>query len=296
MTRMVHDLSAAGWIAGLILVAGTASAQLSAQVGASAGAEAKADTTGEASASSDTEATGDAEAESEATEEAEVAAPPPRAAEDRADPPAAAGASDHESVVGTLAVGYLGRRGMLVPAADVTVGAVLERVEEEAPIIGVRYWVDSLVGIDAGIGLLLSTGSYEPDGGDETDLPGATVFMIHGGVPLSLVSSGHFSFQIVPELNFGMASRKVEAGEDDVEQSAMHFDIGARAGAEVQFGFIDIPQLSLQAGIGLLYAMDKASVKVDGNEDTISSGALRTDVGNNPWNIFTSNISALYYF
>jgi len=118
--------------------------------------------------------------------------------------------------------------------------------------------------------------------------------MIHGGVPLSLASAGHFSFQIVPELNLGFAGSSATVAGMDVSTSGFHLDIGARAGAEIHFGFINVPQLSLQGSVGLRMNMDSTSSK-PGDNGT-SNFSLATTVGDNPWNIFTSNVAALYYF
>ncbi|HTA89959.1 MAG TPA: hypothetical protein VK745_10300 [Polyangiaceae bacterium] len=202
-----------------------------------------------------------------------------------ATPDAPVGSRDHDGVVGHFAVGYMGRRSMLIDAAAPAV---------DAPIIGARYWLDPMLGIDVGLGLLFSGGSTST-GGVSVDNQGYSIFMLHGGVPLALAGSKHFSFQIVPELNFGYGSSKRNGVGDDL--SAIHFDIGARAGTEIQFGFIGIPELSLQAGIGLAFSVDhlKASPAM-GNAVTTSESALGTSVGDNPWNIFTGNIAALYYF
>ncbi|HEY6081481.1 MAG TPA: hypothetical protein VIW29_21850 [Polyangiaceae bacterium] len=197
---------------------------------------------------------------------------------------AVAGTSDHDSVVGRLAIGYLGRNAI---ALDATVGGA---VTIDTPVIGIRYWLSDMVGIDAGVGFGLTSGSASAMG-VSADNPGWHAFMLHGGVPLSLASAGHFSFQIVPELNVGMAG---SSGEMDVSESAFHFDIGARAGAEIHFGFIDVPQLSLQGSVGVRMNIDSTST--DPGDFSTSSFSVATTVGDNPWNIFTSNVAALYYF
>ena len=163
-----------------------------------------------------------------------------------ATPDPAADAADHASVVRHFGIGYMGRRsiGIDFTAANVPVTV-------DAPVIGMRYWLDPMIGIDAGLGLLFSGGSVTA-GNVSTDTQGYTVFMLHGGVPLALAGSKHFSFQIAPELNLGFASSKRGGTGDDL--SGIHFDIGARAGTEIQFGFIGIPELSLQAGVGLALA------------------------------------------
>jgi hypothetical protein len=128
--------------------------------------------------------------------------------------------------------------------------------------------------------------------------------ILHAGVPLSLASEKHYSFQIVPEANIGFGSSTVQIpatpGAED-EHSGFHLDLGARAGAEVHFGFINIPQLSLQGSVGVQLAVDSrsttqrrpgvAEVSLDRN-----TTVFQTTVGNSPWEIFTGGVSAFYYF
>ncbi|HYP87392.1 MAG TPA: hypothetical protein VEQ59_04550, partial [Polyangiaceae bacterium] len=108
--------------------------------------------------------------------------------------------TDHAAVVRRFGIGYMGRRTINInpTGAPATV---------DAPIVGIRYWLDPRIGIDAGIGLLFSGGSTKV-GDTSTNLQGYTVFMLHGGVPFSLAASKHFSFQVIPELNLGFAGSK----------------------------------------------------------------------------------------
>lgn len=219
---------------------------------------------------------------------------------------AAAGASDHDQMVGRLAVGYLGRA--TVGAGANPAGPVDPANPEGyavvglAPVVGVRYWINGMLGLDAGLGLALIGGSVETTAPDsDIDLDSFTGFIFHAGVPLALASSQHFTFEIVPEANVGIGSAEQDDG--DTTHSGFHLDIGARAGAEIHFGFMNIPQLSLQGSIGLQFALDSGSSDFDPPEpgadpDSIerSRTALQTTVGSNPWNIFTSNVAALYYF
>jgi hypothetical protein len=188
----------------------------------------------------------------------------------------------------------MGRNGVTVANGVMGVGAGAPPVVA-GPIIGVRYWLSDMLGIDAGIGLGISSASVTA-GGMSTDLPGAHLFMIHGGVPLSLASAGHFSFQIVPELNLGFAGGSVDVAGMTNKVSGCHLDVGARAGAEIHFGFINVPQLSLQGSVGLRLNMDSQSQTIMGVDSSASQFNLGTTVGDNPWNIFTSNVAALYYF
>jgi hypothetical protein len=239
------------------------------------------------------------------------AAPAPQpapAAQPAAPAVAAQGGSDHDAVVGTLGVGFLGRRSMRLgnELAPGTTEFPDGSIEIDAPVIGIRYWVHPMVGIDAGIGFLFTSGeATQSTGGASTtvDEAGITAFILHAGVPLSLASAQHFSFQIVPELNVGFASQTIEPlpGDPafDTENKGFHFDIGARAGAEIHFGFIDVPQLSLQGSVGVLFETDSFSSTLKSAPEEkyeASHSAFRTTVGDSPWNIFIANVAALYYF
>jgi hypothetical protein len=202
-----------------------------------------------------------------------------------------AGDTDHDAVVGTLAIGYLGRRSMLVGTANGVPNEVA------APVIGIRYWLDPMIGIDAGIGIGINSQSASADPGGDAPAPSTTAFILHGGVPLALATSGHFVFEVIPEMNFGFSSFSLDQpGAPAFSGSGFHFDIGARAGAEIHFGFIGLPKLSLQGTIGLAFATD--STKIDNGNVTTknSTTSFGTSVQDSPWNIFTSNVAALYYF
>lgn len=210
--------------------------------------------------------------------------------------------SDHDAVAGHLGVGYLGRRGMLV-------GSLANEVQ--APVIGVRYWLNADMGIDAGLGLGITSSSSEASSGGvtvKTDGDSNTAFILHGGVPLSLLSGKHYSFQITPELNLGIGSGSRPFGMDQkADVSGFHIDVGARAGSEVHFGFMGLPELSLLAGVGLNLAHDSVTTETPapviggapaGSSTKVSASqtGLSTTVGNSPWSIFTSNVAAVYYF
>ena len=250
-----------------------------------------------------------------------AAAPAPVAAAPVAAAPAAApadaqGQSDHDSVVGHLGVGYLGytsipfgflgttNLGNDYPAAQTA----------NAPVVGIRYWFGSGIGLDAGIGFTTTFGNNstpDPAGGTGTVTTNATAptaFAIHGGLPLAFASAKHFTFELIPELNFGYAQQSLAVADatgapiGTADLTGTHFDVGARVGAEIQFGFIGIPQLSLQGSVGLRADVNSTSTKLTpdavGAPITTSSSSrsiIGTTVGNNPWDIFRGNIYAIYY-
>jgi hypothetical protein len=212
---------------------------------------------------------------------------------------AAQGESDHDAVVGRFGVGYLG-------ASEVAFGNTGpgDVPTVSAPVIGLRYWIDQMIGLDAGLGFSSTGGSFN-DGNTTTDDAATTAVLIHAGLPLALAGSGHFSFQIVPELNIGVSQRNQKdpagPGSGEIKTSGTTIAVGARAGAEVHFGFMGIPQLSLQGSVGVGFRQDTGKVETvpPAGASTVTerkSTRFATTVGDKPWDIFTGNIAALYYF
>ncbi len=195
------------------------------------------------------------------------------------------GGTDHARVVGHLGVGYLGR-------SEVQVGNGGGGAALQAPVIGVRYWLSPQLGLDLGLGLAIQGGSSE-DAGVTTDDPSLWAVVLHGGVPLALASGQHYTFEVIPELNVGLGGGSTDAAS----YRGFLLDIGARAGAEIQFGFIGLPELALQGSVGLLFSTASASTTPDGGaKSSDSNTSLRTTVYSSPWGLFTNSITALYYF
>jgi len=206
---------------------------------------------------------------------------------------------DHELVIRRFAVGYLGVSQLPIATGGPVNGAIA-RDNVNAPIIGARYWVTRLVGIDAGLGLGLTTGSTETSsngGSVSVDNPSRFGLAFHGGVPLGLVHGKHYTFEVVPETNIGFASGTIKVNNGaDQDLSGFRFDLGARAGAEIYFGFIGIPQLALQASVGLYFRREVYKWKQDTNSISVGNTSLSTSVQADPWALFVNNISAFYYF
>lgn len=236
-----------------------------------------------------------------------VLAPPPPPPRESGPPPretapaAAAtdeGDTDHDRVVGRFAVGYMGISQ--IPLATGGAGG-LTRQDLNAPVIGARYWINRLVGVDFGLGLAIASGSSESTAGGVTttvDRPGLFGMAFHGGVPLALANGKHYSFQVIPEANFGFAASSQDGppGVGNADFSGMRIDVGARAGAEIQFGFIGVPQLSLIGSIGLYLRHQRIGVEQGANSASDVSTTFGTSVQSDPWALFVNNISALYYF
>jgi hypothetical protein len=193
------------------------------------------------------------------------------------------GGTDHDGVVGHFGATYFGIPSVPIAAVGGGIGAAA------APVLGVRYWLMPNLGIDAGVGIGWFTG----------DAPSPFAMVFHGGVPLALAEGKHYAFLVIPEINLGFAHENVPGGMGmaNTNLDGLLFNLGGRVGAEIQFGFIGIPQLSLQGSIGLLFQYSQTKTTV-GNAPSvaINSTSLATTLGPDPWAIFTNSIAATYYF
>jgi hypothetical protein len=125
------------------------------------------------------------------------------------------------------------------------------------------------------------------------------------GVPLSLFDGDHYAFLVIPELYLGYSTGRTKDDlnfptDQGVKQAAWAFGGGVSAGAEVQFGFIGIPHLSLQGSVGLQATYWSAMIEtVEGGElvrrnyQTFNAGTANY---NEPWDLFIGSVAALYYF
>ena len=217
--------------------------------------------------------------------------------------------SDHEKVVGHVGVGYLGLTNVPIAGAG-GAGGVPAKQNVSAPVVGVRYWLAEKIGLDLGVGLGLTSSSQEVVIGNNTnsqDRPSVFALAFHGGVPLVFAHQKHYKFLLIPEINIGFATSTetpvVPPGTanppGDNVRTGFHLDLGARIGSEIHFGFIGVPQLSLQASVGLRAVREAYKVKQDIGNQTNSASVGETSIGTtvqgDPWAIFVNNISAIYY-
>lgn len=221
-------------------------------------------------------------------------------AQDAATAPAAAapaaaapsGGTDHDSVVGHIGVGWFGVGS--IPIGDL-------KTTISTPAIGIRYWLQDGLGLDVGVGFNTQSGSTKA-GSVSTDDPSQLGFWLHAGVPIKLGDAGkHLVFLVTPEANLGIASGSVPGGQGvkDGSTSGFLLQVGARAGAELQFGFIGIPQLALEGSVGLFLQDESASTTPPGpnqTETTHSQLTIATSSINQPWDFFKGTVAARYYF
>jgi hypothetical protein len=207
------------------------------------------------------------------------------------------GTSDHAAMVGRTAVGFLG-------IASVPVGGALAAIA--APVIGVRHWMSERTGLDVGVGFGLerSSARFVPDVGDSVPLARQLGLAVSGhvGLPIAIFHRRHYAFLIIPEADIGFAFASEDPDPDIDDNELKHLGVvvqpGARFGSEVHFGFIGIPQLSLQASVGVRGRYEWTQSKATASDDRTRNHdiSVGTTVQSSPWNIFITNVAALYYF
>jgi hypothetical protein len=196
--------------------------------------------------------------------------------------------------IGRIGVGWYGTRP--VPVGNAPMGETIA-----TNVVGVRYWATPMIGIDGALGFATTSGSTnnqpQPPGTTFDNLS-RTTFVLHAGVPIALASMGHFSFQVTPELDigFGSGTNPAPPPGPNTDLSGFLLSVGGRAGGELQFGFIGVPQLALDASVGLFLTSSTSKNSVGPNSQKISTLTIATTQGNQPWNIFQGNVAVRYYF
>lgn len=239
------------------------------------------------------------------------APPPPAAAPEAAPAPAEEGTTDPSMFVRHLGVTYFDITDLPI-ANQVAGGAApgpggITSSTVSAPVVGVRYWLNNRFGIDGGIGLGLAGGSDQAVAGGTTTTvskTSSTGFAFHGGVPIALAEGKHYAFLVIPEFTVGFTTATYTpaavaaggTGGPNQDLSGFLLDIGGRVGAEIYFGFIGLPQLALQATLGLSYRRSVYKWSSAGNSASDGTNTFGTQVNADPWAIFKDAISATYYF
>jgi len=226
--------------------------------------------------------------------------PPPPPMTTRAEPePTAVASSDLDVEARRWAIGYSGLSQVPVGLETNINSPTPNPIDTTVPAIGVRYWATPTVGIDFAVGFALS-GGQKDSGGAVSDKDKVYGLLVQAGVPLALATSQHVSFQLIPytAVAHGATSRPGDPffGTTPADLSGTRIEAGARSGFEVFWGFIGLPQLALSATVGFRYEYRKYSSSVGGIVSTDTSHAFSTTVQNNPWDIFTGNVAARYYF
>jgi hypothetical protein len=227
------------------------------------------------------------------------ATPPPAVAPAR---PALAPESDSERAMGTWALVVFNTQPFAFPN---TGGAT--PVPLTVYTLGLRHWVAqpwgrfSNWGVDLGVGLVkTSTSVTAPQTGSlrTSDGPSTAGLGLHVGLPLAMTHHQHATFELVPEFDVIYASETIPplTGGEQTSYSGFSLRLGARAGFELYFGFVGIPQLAIEASMGAAITYDSVSSKVGPLERSTRQWGLATLRGTEPWSIFTGSVAAMYHF
>ena len=210
---------------------------------------------------------------------------------------------DHERFVGHIGVTYFDIASL--PVANPVTGAVIATPggitssTVSAPVVGVRYWFHRDFGVDVGIGAGYAGGSQETVTGtadNSADKASTGGFAFHGGLPIAFFHGKHYTFLLIPQFTVGVTTGSFSQGGVEQDLSGFLFDGGAAVGAEIHFGFIGIPELALQATVGLSYRRSVFKWKSGNNSFSDGTNTFGTNVSADPWAIFKDTISATYYF
>ena len=228
-------------------------------------------------------------------------APPTAPAEAPAD-------NDHAAVVGSVGFTFFGvDRIRIEPNGVRDDGSPMSL---HMPTVGIRYWLSEMIGLDIGVGLGVTTSKDNESCGTGTTncddpvqyagISGGFGFRILAGLPISVATKKHFNVVLAPEIAFargsatlfGTTSNMNEPTEADVDLVGMHIDLGARFGGEIQFGFWGLPNLSIQASIGLNFrysSMTAANGVAGDDADAIADPGRPNPLGleTNGWSIRT---------
>jgi hypothetical protein len=181
--------------------------------------------------------------------------------------------------------------------------------------VGARYWVSNGLAIEGGLSIGFSSGSRSTttpaDRGTNTvttDVPNFFGIGFQFGVPIMLAEAKHLSINLTPLVGFHYATSAITTGTDDnaADQSgrSLQLTMGANAAAELQFGFIGIPQLALQAQLGLQLRYTSSTLESVPRRSQLSTSSTRSDFGLGTTvgpnyglgDILSGAISVIYYF
>jgi hypothetical protein len=223
------------------------------------------------------------------------------------------GATDHSAVVGHLGLRYFGSVDM--PALAFEGGMATTTGSQALHTVGMRYWLNGALGLEAGLGIGFASGSTTQTaqtGGMQTqtqsDRPNFFGIGLQVGLPIMVAEAKHLAIHVDPYLSFRYGTSGITTGSGDSTRdnslSAVQLSLGANAVAELQFGFIGLPQLGLQAqfGFGLSYLSQSAKQVTlrnnDTNTDSRSGFSIGTTVGPHYGldQIISGSISAVWYF
>ncbi|MBM4778214.1 MAG: hypothetical protein GQE15_10985 [Archangiaceae bacterium] len=183
------------------------------------------------------------------------------------------------------------------------------------PFLGVRYWTPVGGSVVRRLGLELAGGISAGGGTSEQalggmvvvrDLPTLRTLGVHFAVPLALVSTTHFVGHLAPELRFVALDFQIPAqmqtplpltpSAPQRTPGTSTTDVSLRAAGEVFFGFVKIPNLSLELSVrvGLRLTVSRL-LDGQGALSQTSTQTFAVPFPSDLLNLFTSTLALKYY-
>jgi len=178
----------------------------------------------------------------------------------------ALGPSDHQEVMGAIGL-QIARSFALAPAGTDVVTGVTN--------VGVRYWFNEKLGVDAGLGLAIS---HVSDGGSATGIG----FGLNAGVPMAIGIYKHITTFFEPSLDFFLIKSNT-----DNNNTLFDFDVLGSLGFEWQLGWVEASRISLilRLGAGINLISDGTTTQI-----TFATGG-----GSSVEGLFNTTLALAFY-
>lgn len=179
------------------------------------------------------------------------------------------------------------------------------------PLLGARYWTPlafglvKRVGVELAGGVMLASSDVEapgPAGPVVTKGLTARGLSLHVGVPFVFGGGEHMLVSLAPELRvtaFDLINPEATTPPLSMQvrnSGVTTTDLGLRAGAELFFSFIGLPNLSVEASVRLGARWRDQRLYLNDFLFAQHTFELNTSLVNDPWDLFTGSVSAKYYF
>jgi hypothetical protein len=227
------------------------------------------------------------------------------------------GPTDHSIVVNRMGLRYFGPTSLAALGDNGMAGG-----SGTLHTVGARYWLSPGLAIEGGLGFGFRSGGRTTTttaGAGTTntsaDIPNFFGIGAHIALPIMMAEAKHLVVHFDPflSLHYGRSAITTTPSSDeqnDTTLNALRLTLGANATAEVQFGFLGIPQLGLQASLGVALAYQSGSMNTvrtttragqqPRTETTVSESLFTVGTTVGPQyglaDIITGSISAVYYF
>ncbi len=185
---------------------------------------------------------------------------------------------------GSVGVGYLGLASMAPTFTGGGLGG-LAALRIQVPMLGIRWWFrDSRVGLDVGLGAM---GATAPD-----FFSPSLMVVGHIGVPIALLSTQHVIVLLAPEFRAGFSTLTGGASA-----GGSLLELALRGGVELFFGFIGVPDLSVEAAVRVGVARDEQSFfSPFGGSSGTANFRFSTSLSGDAASVIASTLSLKYYF